>query len=111
MNKLAVLGTVLSLSFSSFAAEPWMSPKWTEQFCEYWNKNMQTVMAEWAEYNVNKQKGYKTIQFYREDCNPPKKVEVRIKYENGKRYVYMAVKLRTRIQSLLCMQQMKTGSL
>ncbi len=32
MNKLAVLGTVLSLCFSSFAAEPWMSPKWTGSF-------------------------------------------------------------------------------
>lgn len=75
---------VSSISASSLAGEPWMGPEWTKKFCDYWNANLQTTMAEWAEYNFNKQKGFKTIQFYRQDCNPPKKVEVRIKPEGGK---------------------------
>lgn len=86
MYKKVLFGAVLSLSFAglSYGADPWMGPQWTKAFCDYWNQNLQTTMAEWAEYNVKKEKGYKTIQFYRQDCNPPKKVEVRIKYENGK---------------------------
>lgn len=75
---------VAAVADYSFAADPWMSPEWTKKFCDYWNSNLQTTMAEWAEYNFNKQKGFKTIQFYRQDCNPHKKVEVRIKYENSK---------------------------
>ncbi|MGC8941139.1 MAG: SCP2 sterol-binding domain-containing protein [Sulfurihydrogenibium sp.] len=77
---------VLTLSLAGFSctADPWMGPEWTKKLCDYWNQNLQTTMAEWAEYNVKKDKGYKTIQFYRQDCNPHKKVELRIKYENGK---------------------------
>jgi len=86
MLKNIIKGSLFSLALFSFAnaAPAWMGPEWTKEFCEYWNKNMQTVMADWAAYNVNPQKGYKTIAFYRQDCKPPKIVEVRIKAENGK---------------------------
>lgn len=84
MKKLLFMGIFAVTTEFSFASDPWMSPEWTKKFCEYWNSNMQTTMSEWAEYNYNKNKGYKTIAFYRQDCGPQKKVEVRIKYENGK---------------------------
>ncbi len=54
----------------SFAQSPWMGPNWTKEFCSYWNEHLQSTMAEWSNYNVNKEKGYKTIAFYRQDCNP-----------------------------------------
>jgi len=34
--------------------------------------------------HVNKEKGYKSIAFYRQDCNPKVISEVEVKYENGK---------------------------
>lgn len=81
-----VLGiiTLLIVSSISFAAEPWMGSNWTKEFCSYWNEHLQSTMAEWSNYNVNKEKGYKTIAFYRQDCNPRVISEVEIKYENGK---------------------------
>ncbi len=68
----------------SFAQSPWMGPNWTKEFCSYWNEHLQSTMAEWSNYNVNKEKGYKTIAFYRQDCNPKTISEVEIKYEDGK---------------------------
>ncbi|MGB9744368.1 MAG: SCP2 sterol-binding domain-containing protein [Desulfurella sp.] len=76
---------ILLISCSlSLAEQPWMSASWTKEFCSYWNEHLQTTMAEWSKYNVNKEKGYKTIAFYRQDCNPKIISEVEIKNENGK---------------------------
>lgn len=86
MFKRLILSSLILLGLSSisYAAEPWMSPNWTKEFCSYWNEHLQSTMAEWSNYNVNKEKGYKSIAFYRQDCNPKVISEVEIKYENGK---------------------------
>ncbi|MGE4547279.1 MAG: SCP-2 sterol transfer family protein [Desulfurella sp.] len=86
MFKRLILSSLILLGLNSisYAAEPWMSSSWTKEFCSYWNEHLQSTMAEWSNYNVNKEKGYKSIAFYRQDCNPKVISEVEVKYENGK---------------------------
>jgi len=86
MFKRLILSSLILLGLSSisYAAKPWMSPNWSKEFCSYWNEHLQSTMAEWSNYNVNKEKGYKSIAFYRQDCSPKVISEVEIKYVNGK---------------------------
>ena len=87
MTKLSLLtAAALSLSATAaFAASPLMSPEWTAEACDAWNKDATLtdgLAGKWIHNDKNR--GYKIIQLYRTDCGDDTKTEMKIVFKDGK---------------------------
>ncbi len=84
LKKISVIATViLGLSVSVSATE-FMDATWAKNACKAWNNNatLTNKLAKWA--SNDKGRGYKIIQMYRTPCGEKSKIQLNIKYDNGK---------------------------
>ncbi len=85
--KHAVLVAALLAAFAgaAHATTPMMSPEWTAQACDAWNKDadLTTGLADkWIKND--KGRGYKIIHLYRTDCGEATQTELKIVSKDGK---------------------------
>ncbi|MBK5939429.1 sterol-binding protein [Halochromatium roseum] len=61
-----------------------MSNAWAKQACDAWNKSstLTNELADWAKNDDDR--GFKTIQMYRDKCGLGSKVELKISHKDGK---------------------------
>lgn len=85
--KHAALVAALLTAFagSAYAAAPMMSPEWTAQACDAWNKDADLTTGLSDKWIKNdKGRGYKIIHLYRTDCGEATQTELKIVSKDGK---------------------------
>ena len=79
---LAALAVVAT---TAHAAPPMMSPEWTAQACDAWNKDPALTKGLAEKWIANdKGRGYKIIHLYRTDCGETTQTEMKIMPRDGK---------------------------
>src|SRR4030065_1895038 len=79
------LAALAMLATTAHAAPPMMSPEWTAQACDAWNKDAALtdgLADQWIKND--KERGYKIIHLYRTDCGETTQTEMKIVPKDGK---------------------------
>lgn len=85
--KKSILAAALLVTFSvtAHANPPLMSPEWTAQACDAWNKDATLTTGLAGDWIKNdKGRGYKIVHMYRTDCGEATKTELKIVARDGK---------------------------
>lgn len=83
----AVASVSCAFASAQAAAPVLMSPAWTSEFCQAWNKTPELaegLSGEWLHDDHGR--GYKVIEMYRSDCGKGSMVELKIVPKDGKAY-------------------------
>lgn len=82
---LTALATLLAFSATAHAAPPLMSPEWTAQACDAWNRDSALTTGLAGDWIKNdKGRGYKIVQLYRTECGESTRTEMKIVAKDGK---------------------------
>ena len=79
------LAALAVFATAAHAATPMMSPEWTAQACDAFNKDpvlTNELGTKWVKNNKNR--GYKIIHLYRTDCGEATQTEMKIQDKDGK---------------------------
>lgn len=84
-TSIALAALAAFATTTAYAASPLMSPEWTAQACDAWNKDA-TLTNGLAEKWIknDKGRGYKIIHLYRTDCGEETQTEMKIMAKDGK---------------------------
>jgi putative sterol carrier protein len=85
MKRQIIAGIVAIIGFTQTAqaAPTLMSAEWAKSACEAWNQDEQLTSGLSGWMKNHKNRGYKVMQIYREDCDGSPRIELTIQSKEG----------------------------